>query len=268
MKTTSSNFLLWQPTEQAIAKTAMFHFMEQVNQKHHLQLKDYKNLYQWSIQYPELFWPAVWEFCDIKASKKWHKVLVPGKQMQETQWFEGAKLNFAENLLRHRDDKLALVFHGEKAKRQTLTYKELYQQTSQIAAALKNSTVMSNDRIAGLLPNIPETVIAMLAATSQGAVWSSCSPDFGVEGVLERFSQIQPKVLFTVDGYFYNGKVYDISEKVIALCQQIPELQQIIVIPFVDEKATSQLIHALTKKCPQLKVTAWQPFIDSPSAST
>ena len=206
---------LWQPTAQAIAKSNMMRFLLQV------KLHSYTELYQWSIEHPEQFWLAVWQFCDVKASKSWDKVLVNPKQMPGAKWFEGAKLNFAENLLRRRDDKVALVFRDENGARKTLSYAELYIQVAQLASAMRKAGIVTGDRVAGLLPNCPEAVIAMLATASIGAIWSSCSPDFGANAILDRFSQITPKLLFSVENYSYNGKTYDIREKNSILQQKL-----------------------------------------------
>lgn len=232
--------MLWQPSEQAIAHSHMAHFIAKVNEAEKTNINDYADLYQWSIQYPELFWPMVWQYCGVIASKPPEEILIRADEMPGAQWFVGAELNFAENLLRRRDDKIALIFQGENGARTTLTYAELYKQVQQLASALRKAGVAINDRVAGWMPNCPETIIAMLATTSIGAIWSSCSPDFGVEGVLDRFGQIKPKILFTVDGYYYNGKTHDVLEKLATLQPQLADLQQIIVLPFVT-----------TEPCPQ-----------------
>jgi acetoacetyl-CoA synthetase len=225
--------LLWQPSIEQIANSNMTQFIKAANATYQTDITDYTALYQWSINYPEQFWPLVWKFCHIKASKLWDEVLIREEEMPGAAWFVGSELNFAENLLQYRDSKnTALIFHGENGARRSINYQELYQQVMQLASALRKSGVTIGDRVAGWMPNCIETVVAMLATTSIGAVWSSCSPDFGVHGVLDRFGQINPKVLFTVEGYFYNGKCFDQLEKITELQKQLPSLEKLIVVPF------------------------------------
>lgn len=229
---------LWQPSSQAVAKSNMMRFLLQVNANYSLQFKSYSELYQWSIQFPEKFWSTLWQFCAIKATKRWDKILVNADQMPGAKWFQGAELNFAENLLCRRDDKPALLFYGEKGTRRVISYHELYLEVAKLAGALRKAGVVAGDRIAGLLPNCPEAVIAMLATASIGAIWSSCSPDFGTSAVLDRFGQITPKIFFTVDGYYYNGKAYEITTKIENLQQQLNSIAQIIIVPFLQAKST------------------------------
>ncbi len=227
---------LWTPSDRVKQHANMTQFIDQVR-KNAAGIKDYAALYRWSIEHPEEFWPAVWKFCGIKASKPWEQALVDGDKMPGARWFTGARLNFAENLLRHRDDRPALVFRCEQdSKRIQLSYRELHAQVSGLADALKQAGVKSGDRVAGFMPNRPESVIAMLAATSLGAIWSSCSPDFGINGVLDRFGQIEPKVLFTCDGYYYAGKTLDSLERIRGVLEKLPSVQKLVVVPYVSEK--------------------------------
>ncbi len=229
---------LWKPSATAIAQSNMMRFV------HHLKqhLPDYAALYQWSITFPEEFWPALWEFCEIKSAKKWDHVLIHPEKMPGAKWFSGAKLNFAENLLRRRDNKSALIFSNERNQRRELSYFDLYQKVAQLAAALREAGVRANDRVAAFMPNMPETIIAMLATTSIGAIWSSCSPDFGINGVYDRFGQIQPKILFTADGYFYNGTTYDSLERVKGLQEKISSIEKTIVVPYVHSNPDIQAL--------------------------
>jgi acetoacetyl-CoA synthetase len=227
---------LWQPTTRSISQSNMMHFMQHMNALYHLNLQTYPQLYDWSINQPELFWSAVWQFCGIKSSKKWEQVLIKSNKMPEAQWFTGAQLNFAENLLSRRDDHLAIIFANENGLRRTFTYQELYEQVIALANALRAMGIIAGDRVAGYLPNMPETVIAMLATTAIGAVWSSCSPDFGVAAVVDRFTQIAPKVLFTVDGHYYHGKKHEDLQKIAEISLQLPSLEKIVVIPYVNPK--------------------------------
>ncbi|RUO44436.1 acetoacetate--CoA ligase [Aliidiomarina taiwanensis] len=225
---------MWQPSASEIERAHMTRFMEFVEEHTQLDVPfggDYQRLHAWSVQHKEIFWSLLWDFFAV-IGHKGEQTLLDGDKMPGAQWFPEASLNFAENLLRYRDDRVALVFTNEQGQRQQLTYNELYHQVAAVAARLKSLGVRAGDRVAGMLPNCIETIVAMLATTSLGAVWSSCSPDFGVQGVQDRFGQIEPKVMFAVDGYFYNGKTLDVSDKVAAIRNAIPSIETLVVIPF------------------------------------
>ena len=205
---------------------------------------DYQLLYRWSIDHPEQFWPEWWRYCDIVAEDRpgrepWDDVVVgldrmaPPDPAQGPRWFLGSRINFAENLLRYADDREALVSWNESGRRAALTYRDLQEAVASVAAALKAHGIVAGDRVAGFVPNIPEAIIAMLATASLGAVWSSCSPDFGVKGVLDRFGQIAPRVLFTADGYRYAGKEIDSLGRVREIVEQIPAIERVVVIPYL-----------------------------------
>ena len=187
--------ILWRPSPERINQSNMYRFIQFVNTRHKLALADYDQLYHWSVANIADFWSAMWEFADIRCSTPFDWVADDLKKMPGTRWFEGAKLNFAENLLRYRDDRIALVFKGETRPTVRLTYAELYDAVARVAVSLKAMGITQGDRVAGFIPNMPQATIAMLAATSLGATWSSCSPDFGIKGVMDRFGQIAPKVL-------------------------------------------------------------------------
>ncbi len=228
---------LWTPNKDLIERANLTRFLEHVRRECDPDIHSYAALYRWSIEHPERFWPQVWAFCGIKAGKTWDTVLEDDHTMPGTRWFTGARLNFAENLLRYRDDRTALVFRCEHdGKRITLTYQELFRQTAGLADALRKSGVKTGDRVAGFMPNRPETVIAMLATTSIGAIWSSCSPDFGINGVLDRFGQIEPKVLFTCDGYFYACKTIDSLERIRGVLEKLPSVQRVVVVPYANSR--------------------------------
>lgn len=227
---------LWEPSPERILNTNLTRFQKFVNAKHRLSLQDYSDLYDWSISQAPSFWEAMWEFGGIKASRPYNRVVDNFEDMLKARWFNGAKLNFAENLLRYRDDSTAIIFKGEGQATVRVTYQELYAQVAQLAKALRQIGVTEGDIVAGFMPNMVETVVAMLATTSIGAVWSSCSPDFGVKGVIDRFGQIQPKVLFTANGYFYNGKAHDSLERVAGIIKDIPAIERIIVVPYTESK--------------------------------
>ena len=227
--------LLWKPLEQRIKSTNMYCFMNLINQKYGKNFTEYSPLYQWSIDNISDFWASMWEFADIKASRPYDMVVDDPDKMPGAEWFRGSRLNFAENLLRYQDDRTALVFKGEDQDTVRITYSQLYDAVSRVAAALKAAGVCKGDRVAGFMPNIPETIIAMLASVSMGAVWSSCSPDFGIKGVLDRFGQIKPKVLFTANGYLFKGKQIDSLERIANILKQLPSIEKVVVVPYTEK---------------------------------
>ncbi|MGA9420876.1 MAG: acetoacetate--CoA ligase, partial [Rhodanobacteraceae bacterium] len=227
---------IWEPADERVERANLSRFMRFAReQTGNGDIDRYGSLYDFSIRHPEKFWPLVWEFCGIRASGNADEVLVDGERMPGARWFPGVRLNFAQNLLRHRDDKLAIVFRNESGRKRELTYAELHGEVARIAHALAQAGVGAGDRVAGFLPNLPETVIAMLATTSLGAIWSSCSPDFGIDGVVDRFGQIEPKVLFTADAYHYGGKRFDCLDKVRSVLERIPAIEKLVVIGYVEE---------------------------------
>ena len=208
------------------------------------RLSNFENMWRWSIDHKEAFWAHMWDYCDLIGDAGWdfddvmsgkgrEKVYKPGARMQDGRFFPDSKINFAENLLRRRDGTAALVFRGEDKVERSVTFKELYDHVSQLRQALKAQGVGVGDRVAGYLPNMPETIMAMLAVTSLGAIWSSASPDFGVQGVLDRFGQIEPKVMFAVDGYYYNGKEVDCREKIRDVIAKMPSLKKVVVVQYL-----------------------------------
>ena len=227
--------MLWQPSEKRIKNSNMYFFMERINKKYNKNFENYNSLYKWSIENLEDFWAEMWDFAEIKASIKYDKVIDDSKKMPGAKWFQGAYLNFAENLLRFRNDNLALIFRGEDKIRKTLTYNQLYNETSKVAFSLKQAGIKPGDRVVGFMPNMPETIIAMLAAVSIGATWSSCSPDFGIKGVLDRFGQTKPKILFAADGYFFKGKPLSSLEKITGISKEIPSIKKIVIVPYTNE---------------------------------
>ncbi len=228
--------LLWTPTEERIKSTNMYRFMQLINQKYDKDFKDYPSLYQWSVENIPEFWKEFWEFGEIISSQPYQNIVEDIDKMPGAKWFTGAKMNFAENLLRYRDDKTAIVFKGEDQPVVKLTYKELYEQVSKLAKSLKSVGVQTGDRVVGFMPNMPHSIIGMLAAVSLGATWSSCSPDFGIKGVLDRFGQIKPKVLFTADGYFFKGKALDSLGKITDILKDLPSIEKVVVVPYTAEK--------------------------------
>ena len=223
---------LWQPSAEAIAASRMTAFMRAVESQFGVQLPDYAALYDWSIREPERFWSAVWTFCGVIAAHRGDVVIEHGDRMPGARWFPQARLNFAANLLRRDDREPAIIFWGEDRVSSSITFAELHHEVSRLAQALRAAGVTAGDRVAAYMPNVPGTVIAMLAAASIGAIWSSCSPDFGVQGVLDRFGQIEPKILFGTDGYFYNGKTIELIDRLVEIAKRLPSVQKVIVVPY------------------------------------
>jgi len=227
--------LLWQPSEERIKSTHMYRFMTGINEKFGKNFSTYDELYQWSIQNIPDFWAAMWDYAGIRASRSYDQVVDDPSRMPGARWFAGAELNFAENLLRYRDDHVALIFRGEEREPIRMTYAELYDEVARVARSLGDLGIQPGDRVAGFMPNIPQTIVAMLAATSLGATWSSCSPDFGIKGVLDRFGQIQPRVLFTANGYAFKGKTFDSLARVSDILKELPTIEKVVVVPFTEE---------------------------------
>jgi acetoacetyl-CoA synthetase len=226
--------LLWQPSERRIKDSNIYQFMQYVNARHGKDFTSYADLYKWSIEESPAFWATLWDYGGVIHSRIYDQVVDDITKMPGARWFEGAQLNFAENLLQYRDDRVALSFKGEGRPTRNLTYAELYNQVARLAKSLRDLGIGTGDRVAGFMPNMIEAVIAMLAATSIGAIWSSCSPDFGIKGVLDRFGQIEPRVLFTADGYLYNGKEFDSLERISGIIEELPSIEKVIVVPYKD----------------------------------
>jgi len=226
--------ILWEPKEKAIATSQIMQFLQFVNQHYQRNCQNYFDLQAWSVNHPEEFWQAIWLYMEIIAAHQPKKIFISKEKMQDSQWFPGAKLNFAENLLRYRDESPALIFRSELGVKQTLSYQDLFQQVKALAAWLSQQGLRAGDRVAGIMPNCPETVVAMLATTSLGGVWSACSPDFGFEGILNRFEQIQPKILIATSGHSYGGKIFNHLENIRELQNRLSGLQHTIVTPFAD----------------------------------
>jgi len=238
---------LWTPDPDRVHRANLTAFIKQVQKRKpagSAVVGGFPSLYRWSVEHPEAFWPIVWEFCGVVAQERpgkppWDDVVVgldrmaPPDPVLGPRWFPGARLNFAENLLRYTDDRTALVFWNERGRQRELSYSALAQEVARVAAALHAEGVTVGDRVAGFLPNLPEAVIAMLATASLGAIWSSCSPDFGTNGVIDRFGQIRPRVLFCADGYRYAGKEIDSLARVREVRERIPEIERVIVVPYL-----------------------------------
>lgn len=246
--------ILWQPDPKRIAKTRMEAFRRFINQRHHLDIADYADLHEWSIDQRVDFWQAIVDFFDIRFHDQPDAVLIEGEHMPSAQWFPGATLNFAEHLLRRRDDAVAVVAIGENGQREQLTWAELAEHVAGFQNSLIAAGVGLGDRVAACMPNTWQTLVAMLATTSLGAIWSCSSPDFGTQGVIDRFGQIEPKVLITCAGYRYAGKDIDQRAKVNEILERLPSLQQLIVVPYAQPQAHVEDFHT------QANVTLWDEF--------
>lgn len=218
--------ILWSPSADRAGQTAMAAFLRQSGQA------DYDALYRWSVTDIAAFWDQIWQFCELVGDRGDGPAVAHPNRMPQAGFFPSARLNYAENLLRRRDDGDAIVFRAETGAVRRLSAAGLYNSVSCVAQALEAAGVGIGDRVAGYLPNVPEAVIAMLAATSLGATWSSASPDFGVQGVLDRFGQIEPTVLFAADGYFYNGKAFDCLDKVGEILASLPSVRRAVIVPY------------------------------------
>ena len=231
------NKLLWSPTTNEIKNTQAWGFMQEVNQEFKVKLTNFHELYQWSCEFPESFWDLFWRYTSIIAERNPTEVLKNGDDFLDSKWFPDARLNFAKNLLSDSSDNPAIVFWAEDRQKSSLSHLELYRQVARLSFWLKQNGVKKGDRVAGFLPNMPETVISMLATASLGAVWTSCSPDFGVQGVLDRFGQVEPKVFICVDGYYYNGKEFDCLEKNQKIVSQLPTVENTLLVRFVNNSS-------------------------------
>jgi acetoacetyl-CoA synthetase len=223
---------LWTPSPQRVAESNLAAFTRRMANRHLADVSSYATLHRWSCVHRETFWREIWDFCEVVGDIGKGQTLVNRDQMPGARWFPAAKLNFAENLLRRRDDSTAIVFWGEDQVKSSVTWAELYSEVSRLAQALRAAGVKPGDRVAAYIPNLPGAVIAMLATTSIGAVWSSCSPDFGPQGVLDRFGQIEPKILFAVDGYFHMSKPVNVLPRVREIAAKLPTVEQVIIVPY------------------------------------
>ncbi len=226
---------LWRPSPERIAAANVTKFIAAVRRQWGADIATFKDLYDWSIKSPDEFWQTVWSFCGVIGETRGTVTLENRDRMPGARFFPTARLNFAENLLRRRDESEAIVFWGENMVKRRLSTGQLYDQVSRLVQALKAMGIQPGDRISGFVPNMPETVIATLAAASIGAIWSSCSPDFGARGVIDRFGQIGPRVLFAADGHYYNGKAYDSLARVSEFLPELPSVERVVVFPYTRE---------------------------------
>jgi acetoacetyl-CoA synthetase len=233
--------ILWKPSARRIADSNISRFIQFANRRNKAtgddpNLTDSSQLYEWSVREPESFWNAVWDFAGVIAQTRGSRTLVDGDKMPGAQWYPDARLNYAENLLRRRDAAIAIVFRGEDKVDWRMSYADLYDAVSRTVQALDAAGVGKGDRVAAFMPNMPDTIIFMLATASLGAIWSSCSPDFGTQGVLDRFGQIEPSVLFAVEGYYYNGKTHDTLPRIAELVGKLPSLKTTVIVSYTRDK--------------------------------
>jgi len=229
---------IWTPSLFRIADANLTRFMTFVEDRG-VPIADYDALYDWSIAEPAAFWAAFFDYAGIAADRPHGAVLEDGDRMPGARWFPGTRLNFAENLLRGPDTEPAILFRNERGARRELSWKELRAEVARVAAGLSADGIGPGDVVAGFLPNLPEAVIAMLAATSLGATWTSCSPDFGVQGVLDRFGQVAPKAVFTADGYHYAGKSIDSLAPIAGVLQQLASVRRVVVVNYAAAAASA-----------------------------
>ncbi|MBN2559856.1 MAG: acetoacetate--CoA ligase [Phycisphaerae bacterium] len=224
---------LWQPTDEHIKRTQMYAFMTENAERHHFR-PDWPSLHKWSVTQRDRFWREMLDFAGIQPTRP-ATTVETGEGMLSTKWFPGLEFNFAAHLLRHDNERPAIEAEDELGRTRSITYRELRQHVARVATAMRSGGIRRGDRVGGFMPNIPETVIAMLATASIGAIWSSCSPDFGIKGVLDRFGQIEPKMLVAADGYSYNGKPIDSLDRVRAIVEKIPSIERVVVVPFMSD---------------------------------
>jgi acetoacetyl-CoA synthetase len=235
---------LWTPPDARKSSSNLWRFMGEVNKAEGLKLATYDDVLGYSVQHPQAFWSRLWDFCGVKAQTQGESVLVDGDKMPGGRFFPDAELNYAENLLKRNDDAPALVFWGEDKVRLSLSWKELNARVAQTSRALSKAGIVPGDRVCAVVPNHPETIVAFLAVAAIGAIWSSCSPDFGERGILDRFGQIEPKLMFTCDAYYYGGKTHGLSEKISKVLSQLPSVEQTVIIDYTG--STPQIPHSIT----------------------
>lgn len=242
MKSLTEGQIIWEPTQKRIEQTGLTHYANWLKEKKGLEFQDYQQLWKWSVDELEEFWASVWEFCEVIATRPYDRVLAD-QTMPGARWFEGSRLNYAENALsKEQEGKTAIFFRSEHIVNQEISWKALKEKVASVSHSLRKLGVKSGDRVVAYMPNIPETVIAFLATASIGAIWSSCSPDFGAKSVIDRFKQIEPVVLFAVDGYHYNGKSFDKTSVVAQLQKELITVKHTVLVPYIDKENLEQKI--------------------------
>jgi len=256
---------LWAPSQQRIDDSNIQSLMNFIAKDGH-KMAHYQDLYEFSVRLPHLFWKYVWEFGSFVQGEEQTSILKNPNKMPGATWFDGAKLNFAQNLLKFRHDETAICAYDERGKQQEISYRQMYADVAKMSHWLKQQGIEPGDRIAAFMPNVPETIITMLAAVSIGAVWSSCSPDFGLQGVLDRFGQIEAKLILTTDGYFYGGKTLNSLEKLASIVTQLPSIEHMIVVPYVNKGQDNTAFLANAKQqlgTQNLQVHTWADCLNN-----
>ena len=256
--------IMWTPT--APENSLCYQFLQKINQRYQTALSCYDDLWQWSVDHQQDFWKEVWDFCDVISHQPFDQVVDHEKKMPGAKWFSGAQLNYAENLLRFRDDQIALYFSREDHPIEKISYRDLFHAVEKAACVFQSIGLRKGDRVAAIVPNCPEAVIAMLAATSMGAVWSSCSPDFGTDAILSRISQIEPTLLLVVDGYQVKGEKIDCLSVFLSCQQQLPSIQHTLVVPYIHDTYHSEAPH-ISSWPEQLEKVSIQPLTFEPVAA-
>ncbi|MFW5862444.1 MAG: acetoacetate--CoA ligase [Spirochaetota bacterium] len=250
---------MWEPSKQQVKDTRMYEYMQFVNERYGKNFYGYDELYNWSVTSTADFWASLWDYLEVIHSRPYEYVVDDATKMPGATWFEGARLNFAENLLRYRDDRPAIKSAAEWTQNvKTMTHGELYRAVAKAASTLRKMDIQPGDRVVGYMPNIAETVIFMLAAASVGAVWSCCSPDFGKKGVLDRFGQVRPRVLVTTTGYYYNGKPFSTISNLKEFMPELDSVEKVVVIPYAEIEADIDSVD---------RATWYNDFIDKDAES-
>lgn len=250
--------ILWTPPENLNQSSSYSKFVATLSERSGKSFESFDQLYRFSIDDPETFWLTVWKHCGIIASRPPRRALETAHEMIDTRWFPDAELNFAENLLRFRDSRRAIIFWGEEQVKRTITYRELYTYTARLSTAMREHGVTVGDRVVGFLPNIPEAIVGMLATTSIGAIWSGCSPDFGVSGVVDRFGQIGPRVLLAADGYFHKGRTFSSLGKLKEILAELPTVETVVIVPYVAQDLD---LTALQSAFPDKTIRSYPKFL-------
>ncbi|MEX0620133.1 MAG: AMP-binding protein, partial [Solirubrobacterales bacterium] len=254
---------LWLPSQEAVESSQLTAYGDWLEAGSGLAFDNYEELWQWSVSDPDAFWQSIWNYFEVISSGVANGV-TDGAEMPDTRWFEGTELNYAEHIFRERaDDEVAILAASERRDLRAVTWGELRRQVADAAAGLKKLGVGSGDRIAAYLPNTEETVVAFLAASSLGAVWSSCSPDFGASAVADRFTQIKPKVLFAVDGYDYGGKGFDRRAMVRDLADSMPSVEQVVILPYLGGRSTDDAPSSETLEGAPVGAITWQTLLET-----
>ncbi len=261
---------LWTPSPICTSQSNLTRLMASLNERHGVGLSSYADIHAFSVKRPELFWDAVWEFAGVKASARGSTVFQNADRIWDARFFPDARLNYAENMLAKNDDTPAMIFRGEDKVRQMMSWRMLNDRVARLGQALKAYGIRPGDRVCAVVPNMPDTIAAFLATASVGAVWSSCSPDFGERGILDRFGQIAPRVLIASDGYYYAGKTIRHGDKIAAVLQELPSVEHVIIIDYIGEaraivadiaqgRDAYAILRAPTGRCTAIRAAALRP---------